>query len=97
MMIIRRKNLSLTAIIIAAILAIPLIAMQFSPEVNWSPFDFAVMGVLLTITGLAVNLIISNVTGWGKRLLMVGAALFIFLLIWAELAVGIFGSPFAGS
>jgi hypothetical protein len=32
---------------IAIILMIPLIAMQFTDEVNWSPFDFAAAAALL--------------------------------------------------
>jgi len=32
-----------------------------------------------------------------KRILIIGAIVVLFLLIWAELAVGIFGTPFAGS
>jgi hypothetical protein len=31
------------------------------------------------------------------RILIIGLILILFLLVWAELAVGIFGTPFAGS
>ena len=38
--------------IVGTILLIPLIAMQLTNEVNWSLFDFIIMGAMLTITGL---------------------------------------------
>jgi hypothetical protein len=71
--------------------------MQFTDEVNWSPFDFAIMGVLLLGTGLIIELVFRNVQKTGYRVAIVLAVLAVFFLIWAELAVGIFGTPFAGS
>ncbi|HEY1200420.1 MAG TPA: hypothetical protein VGE79_05545, partial [Niastella sp.] len=76
---------------------IPLIAMQFTSEVDWSPFDFLVMGVLLLGTGLACELVLRKVKKTGYRVAIVAGILVALLLIWAELAVGIFGTPFAGS
>mgnify|MGYP000472819067 CR=1 FL=1 len=37
-------------LIVFGILLLPLIAMQFSSEVNWNIFDFLMMGFLLTTT-----------------------------------------------
>lgn len=93
------KNKRLISILsaIAILLLIPFIAMQFTDEVNWTGFDFVVMGSLLTGTGLLCELIMRKVKTVKNRLLLCGMALFVFFLIWAELAVGIFGTPFAGS
>jgi len=93
------KNSSLTFILltIAVLLSIPLIAMQFTDEVDWSAFDFIIMGTLLLITGLSVEFVLRSFKRMQERLLICGAILFIFFLVWAELAVGIFGSPWAGS
>lgn len=93
------KNTRLTWILMGALslLLIPLIGMQFSPAVDWDGRDFLIMGVLLTITGLGIEMVLRKVKSTKNRLLLCGAVLFTFLLIWAELAVGIFGSPFAGS
>jgi hypothetical protein len=55
------------------------------------------MGVLLFGTGLACELVLRKVKKPVHRLLVCGAILFALFLVWAELAVGIFGSPFAGS
>lgn len=79
-----------------ALLLIPFIAMQFSSEVDWSPFDFAVMGVLLFVTALLCELVLRKVRSLQKRLMVCGAVLLLFFLVWAELAVGIFGTPLAG-
>ena len=81
----------------ALILSIPLIAMQFTKEVNWTLSDFVIAAVLLLGTGLAIELVIRYVkTGLSRTILLVIILLLLFLT-WAELAVGIFGTPFAGS
>lgn len=92
-----KQRLTITFAIIAFVLAIPLVAMQFTNEVDWKLFDFIIMGTLLTITGLAIELVTQKVKSNTWRILICLAILIILLLIWAELAVGIFGTPFAGS
>jgi hypothetical protein len=81
----------------AAILMVPLIAMQFTKEVNWTLSDFVIMGILLAGTGLLVVLAARKVKSIRHRAVAIGVVMALFLLIWAELAVGVFGSPFAGS
>jgi uncharacterized membrane protein (DUF441 family) len=93
------KNRSRVVIICIAvvILLIPLVAMQFSEEVNWSSMDFITMGVLLLTTGLLCELVLRKVPKLKHRVLLCAGIVAVFLLIWAELAVGIFGTVFAGS
>ncbi|GEP97194.1 hypothetical protein [Chitinophaga cymbidii] len=93
------QNKRLLGILIAAalLLLIPLVAMQFTAEVNWSPFDFIVAGVLLFGTGLLCELVIRNVKKTEYRIAIVVGILAALVLIWIELAVGIFGTPLAGS
>ncbi len=93
----QNKRLIGILLTVALLLLIPLIAMQFTDEVNWSLFDFVVMGVLLLGTGLMCELVMRKVKNIGHRLAICGAILIALFLIWAELAVGIFGTPFAGS
>jgi hypothetical protein len=83
--------------VVLLLLMIPLIAMQFTDEVNWDIVDFVTMGVLLTGTGLLCEFAMRKVNSSLLRVVVCLCILFIFFLIWAELAVGIFGSPFAGS
>ena len=42
--------------IVGLLLLIPLIAMQLTNEVNWSFFDFIIMGGMLTTTGLLIGI-----------------------------------------
>lgn len=83
--------------IIAVLLLIPFIGMQFSNDVNWSVFDFVVAGGLLTITGFAIDFVIRKTKSVNRRFLLISAIALLFLLIWIEIAVGLFGSPIAGS
>jgi len=92
------KNNSLKIILTAVviILLVPLIAMQFTDEVNWTLPDFVVAGVLLLGTGLMCELVLRKVKNINYRIAICVALLLALLLIWAELAVGIFGTPFNG-
>jgi hypothetical protein len=93
----KKSRLLVIFLIIAGLLLIPLIAMQFTDEVNWSVADFLVAAVLLVVTGLAIDLVLNKVADTKLRLILLGIVLAFLVLVWAELAVGIFGSPLAGS
>jgi len=71
--------------------------MQLTDEVEWSLFDFIIMGTLLLITGLMGEIIFKKVKKYKHRVILYIVVIIIFFLIWAELSVGIFGTPFAGS
>ncbi|WP_026302593.1 hypothetical protein [Psychroflexus tropicus] len=92
-MILKRHSYFL---IIPILLLIPFIAMQLSDEVHWTLLDFIVMGALLLILGLTIEFILRRFKSLKKRLVFLLGVGFMFFLIWAELAVGLFGSPFAG-
>lgn len=93
------KNKGLIGIVIAVaiLLLIPVIAMQFTNEVKWNSFDFLVAGVLLLGTGLLCELVIRKVTTFKYRVALCAVVLIVFILIWLELSVGIFGTPIAGN
>lgn len=93
----KNKRLIIILAAMSALLLIPFIAMQFTDEVDWSIRDFAIMGVMLYGTGLLCELVLRKVKSMQNRILICGAVVIAFLLIWAELAVGIFGTPLAGS
>jgi len=95
-MIIQNKRLIIIVLTVALLLLIPLIAMQFTDEVNWTLFDFIVAGVLLLGTGLLCELVMRKVNKIRLRIAICVALLAMLFLIWAELAVGIFGTPFSG-
>jgi len=94
---IKRNNFLIILLIVGMLLLIPLIAMQVSSEVVWTASDFIIMGILLLITGLGIDLVLRKVSNSKNRLIIGGIILAVFFMIWAELAVGVFGTPFAGS
>ncbi len=64
--------------------------MQFTDEVNWDFMDFIVAGALLSFAALAYELA-SRKLGSSKYRLAVGIAILaVLLIVWIELAVGIF-------
>lgn len=96
-MITQNQRLIGIVLAVALLLLIPFVAMQFSSEVNWSTFDFVVAGILLLGTGLLCELVLRTVQKTQHRIILVGVILLALFLVWAELAVGLFGTPFAGS
>jgi hypothetical protein len=80
-----------------AILLVPLVAMRFTREVNWTALDFAVAGVLLAGIGSIYVLLTRKLRTVPQRRAIGAGLLLTLMLVWAELAVGIFGSPIAGS
>lgn len=72
-------------------LLLPLVAMQFSDEVNWSVADFAFAGALLMGTGITYELAV-RMTGNTAYRAAVGVALAAaIILVWLSLGVGIIG------
>jgi hypothetical protein len=79
------------------LLLIPLIGMTITDEINWSQFDFIIMGSLVILLSIGINFASNLAKNLKNRVLYIGILVIIFMLIWAELAVGLFGTPFAGS
>ncbi len=79
------------------LLLVPLIGMQVSDDWDWGIGDFIIVGVLLAGLGVGVQMILTGLKK-NKRQAVYGLLLAIaMILIWVEIAVGLFGSPFAGS
>ena len=93
------KNKRFYNIVLAleVLLLVPLIGMQFTDEINWELFDFIVAGVLLFGLGLMIELVLRNIKNRNYREIVLLAVLILFFLTWAELAVGIFGTPLSGN
>lgn len=76
----------------ALVLLLPMVAMQFTAEVNWTGSDFAVMGAMLA-TVCGTYELAAWMTGNRAYRAAVGVALAAaFLLVWISLAVGIIGT-----
>lgn len=92
------KNQVLTVLVIVSfLLAIPLIAMRFTAEVQWGLMDFVVAGGLLLSVGLLIAFVMNQPVFQKYRWVIISSVVLVFLLLWTELAVGVFGSPLAGS
>ena len=96
-MILRHKRLFAIISTVVLLLLIPLVAMQFTNEVNWTIGDFVVAGILLLSTGLAIEFVLKKVKKKQNRFVLLFIILALLFVTWVELAVGIFGTPFAGS
>lgn len=88
-LIFRNSVFAWIALATCALLAIPLVAMQFTTEVGWDATDFIIMGTLLF--GMAsLFVVVARKLPQKHRLLAAGLFFVVFLYVWAELAVGIF-------
>ena len=76
------------AAVALAILAVPLIAMQFSDEVNWTVGDFALFAAMLLALGAIIELAIRFVKGRWARAIAIALALAGFVFVWGMLATG---------
>lgn len=93
-----RKIIVRPAIITAAILLIPFLAMMFNwsvydpgsgyEQVNWDLGDFAILGALIFGAGVLVELALKLKSKY--RIVVAIAVILGLLWLWAELAVGIF-------
>lgn len=92
------RSILIVALATALILMVPLVAMQFTEEVDWNIPDFIVMGALLFGTGFSFVLLTRSAPNVAYR---AGVALGIgtaFLMVWTNLAVGLISSgPNAGN
>lgn len=92
-----KKNIICIVLMVILVLLMPLLAMRFTNQVNWNLADFIIAGVLLLGAGLTYEFFIRKSDIIAYRV-VVGVMIMVALfLIWAELAVGIFGTPWAGS
>ena len=76
----------------ACLLLLPLVAMQFTQEVQWTGGDFAVFGVMLLVVCVAYE-VAARIARNNAFIVGVGvAAAACFLTVWVNLAVGIVGN-----
>jgi hypothetical protein len=90
----RRWSMIVGALIV---LCIPALAMLFTNEVSWGPFDFVIAAILLlALIGLVEWVLLWHLSRkW--TMIFLGIAILVVFLIWAELAVGLFDTPWSGS
>jgi hypothetical protein len=89
--VMQNKSILRIALGTAIILMVPLVAMQFTEEVNWDLFDFVFMGTLLFGTGLTYDLVARKGGTIAYRAAVGIACTAGLLLVWVNAAVGIIG------
>lgn len=74
------------------LLLTPLVAMQFTEEVDWTASDFVIMGILMAVPLAAFELAVRASSSIAFRAAVAVAMATAFLLVWINLAVGVIGS-----
>lgn len=85
-----RKPILVVAVATVLLLLVPVIAMQLTLQVSWGLGDFIVAGALMFGTGVLAVLGIEHCKGTRPRIALIIGLAVGFLVVWAELAVGLF-------
>ena len=80
-----------------SLLLIPAVAMGFTNEVSWTLSDFVIAFFLLLGLATGLHFVWHSKMTKSRKWWLLLMVLLIFLLVWAELAVGVFNSPWAGN
>jgi hypothetical protein len=82
--LISKKNIYIVFLGTFFILLLPLIAMQFTKEVNWSVGDFVVAGMLLSFFGYIYKVLTKSSSKPIKNL-VIGLIVFaLFIFVWVS-------------
>ena len=77
------------------ILTIPILGKLYTDDFQWALPDFIIGAMLLYGTSFLIDVIMRKVQKKSHRIALSGLILLVLLCIWAELAVGLIGTPFA--
>lgn len=88
----KNKRVVFILLAIVGILLIPLLGRW-----PWTLFDFIVAGAILLGAGLGIELAMRKIANANHRAIIIVVILTVLLLTYIELAVGLVGTPFAGS
>ena len=94
------QNIRLIGIflVVAVLLLIPFVAMKLGVVgVKWTAIDFIAAAIMLLGAGIGIEIALRVVKKFEYRIAACVAILFALAVVWAELAVGIIGTPLAGS
>ena len=64
---------------------------------NWDLYDFAAAAIIIGMMVFIIRYIGRSIKQTKTRWVLIGITVVLVALLWAELAVGIFDSPLAGS
>lgn len=95
--LLQRKVMLVAVAVFAVAATTSLVSMQLTDEVDWGVFDFAALGVLVLGTGLLIEVAMAAFRSAMARVVIGGLLAVAAALVFVELAVGLIGTPFAGS
>jgi hypothetical protein len=75
-----------------ALILTPLVAMQFTSEVNWDETDFIAAAIIFGTVGGLIELAVRVSNNWFFRFGAMFAVLAGFMIVWFNLAVGMIGN-----
>ncbi len=79
------------------ILTVPYIEqLDGNASFDWGPFDFVLAFVILLTFGFGIEFLVRKIQSRRLKWLAILGIILFFVLLWGELAVGIFNSPIAG-
>jgi len=92
-----RRTQFVILLIVLGLLLIPLLE-QFDGKAafDWGAFDFILAFVLLLILGFGIEFFVRRIKSRQIKWLAILGIILFFVLLWAELAVGLFNTPIAG-
>lgn len=93
----QKQNTAFIFAIPSLLLAAAFIGNLFVDGWDWSGSDFVIAGILLFGTASFIYMIVSSKFSFKIKLIISIVTILILILVWMELAVGLFGTPFAGS
>lgn len=80
-----------------SLLLVPAVAMLFSSEVVWTSYDFTIAALVILGTVVLAELILRMFPRKKQRIYLIALLFILFGVLWIEMAVGVFGSPIAGT
>ena len=91
------KRFLILLLSLESLLLIPLIGMLAHGDVTWSGVDFLIMGIMLFLLSVGITLVLQLVKERKYRVILLLFLIAFFLVLWIELAVGVFDTIFAGT
>lgn len=82
------RSFFILALVTGLLLLMPLVAMQFTEEVDWSAGDFVVACILIFGAGTAIVLGSRRASSRFGRIIVVAAVGLMLAVTWAQLALG---------
>lgn len=78
------------------LLLIPFLAGKASDSIVWNTADYVAAAFLLIAASIGIELVLAKTKGYTRNILAV-IIILVAVLCWAEIAVGVFGSPIHGN